>query len=160
MIIAGNQVSEEPKRFVGEEQFSVLESEREFIKSASVIGYDLSVQSVSDELIVRGSLKVDLRCFCARCAESFAHTIRVTSFLRSFPLTPENESVDLTNDIREDILLAFPMNWVCSVGCKGLCPECGANLNRRECRCDRKPKDMIWNALDQLSDGADQARQR
>jgi two-component system sensor histidine kinase PilS (NtrC family) len=43
----------------------------------------------------------------------------------------------LTEDVREDILLAFPARNLCSGGCRGLCSECGQNLNVRECGCHR-----------------------
>ena len=59
---------------------------------------------------------------------------------------------------REDILLAMPSRFKCSETCKGICPGCGANLNREKCRCSAKkkknkkdnPADNVWGALDQL----------
>ena len=37
--------------------------------------------------------------------------------------------------IREQIYLALPMKFLCNVDCRGLCPNCGANLNEVECEC-------------------------
>jgi len=78
------------------------------------------------------------------------------------PITPHNsaaqvdraspqdpESVDLTPDIRESMILAFPHYPVCSRICKGLCARCGTNLNRDACDC-APPNDNRWVQLDML----------
>ena len=59
------------------------------------------------------------------------------------------ESVDLTEDIRESIILAFPHYPVCKPECKGLCPQCGENLNRQTCSC-QPPADDRWAGLEGL----------
>jgi hypothetical protein len=38
--------------------------------------------------------------------------------------------------LREQVLLALPMKVICRSDCRGLCPNCGANLNHEECRCE------------------------
>jgi uncharacterized protein len=43
--------------------------------------------------------------------------------------------LDLGELLREQFLLALPMKPLCDDGCRGLCPECGANLNRTPCGC-------------------------
>jgi len=60
------------------------------------------------------------------------------------------ESVDLTGDIRESMILAFPHYPACRPECKGLCPTCGINLNRDTCSC-RPPGDDRWSRLDELN---------
>ncbi|HUL59702.1 MAG TPA: DUF177 domain-containing protein [Anaeromyxobacteraceae bacterium] len=55
--------------------------------------------------------------------------------------------IDLAPILREQVLLALPGYPVCREGCKGLCPVCGANLNDRECGCDRHVADPRWAAL-------------
>jgi uncharacterized protein len=59
------------------------------------------------------------------------------------------ESVDLTGDIRESMILAFPHYPVCDSACKGMCPQCGTNLNQKECNC-QPPTDDRWVGLDGL----------
>lgn len=61
--------------------------------------------------------------------------------------TYSGKTVDLDPIVREQILLALPSYPVCSEGCKGLCPVCGANLNDRECGCDRHVPDPRWAGL-------------
>jgi uncharacterized protein len=47
----------------------------------------------------------------------------------------EGEEVDLLPPIRDTVLLAVPIAPLCKPDCKGICPECGANLNEVECSC-------------------------
>jgi uncharacterized protein len=55
--------------------------------------------------------------------------------------------IDLDPIVREQVLLALPAYPVCKDDCKGLCPVCGANLNDRECGCDRHVPDPRWAGL-------------
>jgi DUF177 domain-containing protein len=61
--------------------------------------------------------------------------------------TYSGKTVDLDPIVREQIVLALPGYPVCDEGCKGLCSVCGANLNERECGCDRHVPDPRWAAL-------------
>jgi uncharacterized protein len=58
--------------------------------------------------------------------------------------------IDLDPLVREQLLLALPGYPVCRESCKGLCPVCGANLNERDCGCERKPPDPRWAKLKDL----------
>jgi uncharacterized protein len=61
--------------------------------------------------------------------------------------TYSGKVVDLDPILREQILLALPGYPVCDEGCKGLCSVCGANLNERDCGCDRRVPDPRWAGL-------------
>jgi uncharacterized protein len=63
----------------------------------------------------------------------------------------EGDSIDLTEILREQIVLALPMYPRCKEDCRGLCSVCGANLNLGECGCDRSEIDPRWAALKTLS---------
>ena len=120
------------------------------VRPEGPLAYDLNVQRVSDELIVQGTLAINLECRCARCGDSFVRNILIADFCRSFALAAANDLINLTPEIREDILLALPMVAVCSDACRGLCGICGANLNRESCKCVRPEKKNSWKALDAL----------
>ncbi len=66
--------------------------------------------------------------------------------------TYSGKTIDLDPVLREAVLLALPPYPVCSDGCKGLCPVCGANLNERDCGCDRSVPDPRWAGLQKLRD--------
>jgi uncharacterized metal-binding protein YceD (DUF177 family) len=50
----------------------------------------------------------------------------------SYSVQP-TDVVDITEDVRQEIILAYPMIPLCDPACKGLCRSCGANLNRVSC---------------------------
>jgi uncharacterized protein len=64
--------------------------------------------------------------------------------------TYSGKVIDLDPIVREQIVLALPGYPVCQDGCKGLCTVCGANLNERECGCDRHVPDPRWAGLKDL----------
>lgn len=139
MIIETGELREQSLRFVGEAPAAILDFNRDApIKAGSPVRYDLAARRLDAELLVQGTLEVELACVCARCAEGFTKTMRVPAFVRAIKLSAKNESIDLTADMREDILLALPMIMTCAPDCKGLCPHCGANLNREACKCGER----------------------
>ena len=50
----------------------------------------------------------------------------------------DGKTIDLDPIVREQVLLALPMNAVCREDCKGLCAQCGQNLNEKQCGCETK----------------------
>lgn len=63
----------------------------------------------------------------------------------------EDDRIELEDVLREFVLLALPMQWVCAADCKGICPVCGQNRNVSVCHCAVKPADDRWAALRKLS---------
>jgi uncharacterized protein len=61
--------------------------------------------------------------------------------------TFDGKTIDLDPILREQVLLALPMNVLCNEGCLGLCPVCGQNLNEKQCGCEREIVDPRWMAL-------------
>jgi uncharacterized protein len=62
----------------------------------------------------------------------------------------EGLGLELVDVIKEQILLAMPMQRICREDCKGICPVCGANRNEAACDCHVKPGDDRWTALKDL----------
>jgi len=65
----------------------------------------------------------------------------------------EGGGVELEDVLRERVLLALPMQRVCSEGCRGICPVCGKNRNDGACECKPDPQDDRWGALRKLRIG-------
>ena len=63
----------------------------------------------------------------------------------------KGDGIELNDVLREYILLALPMQRVCSESCKGICPVCGQNRNLKECGCQLRAGDDRWAALKNLS---------
>ena len=59
----------------------------------------------------------------------------------------ENETIDVDDLVREQVLLALPTRALCTDECKGLCPVCGADRNSNPCECETGEVDPRWSAL-------------
>lgn len=133
--------------FEGELPASALDLGDNSVRIESGLRYALHAQLVSGELIVRGRLAVEVAFQCCRCAEFFSRAVKDDAFLVARDAPENEESVDLTPDMREAILLAFPSFPVCGSDCAGLCARCGKNLNRGPCEC-QPTGDGRWGVLD------------
>ncbi|MDH3981888.1 MAG: DUF177 domain-containing protein [Kiritimatiellaceae bacterium] len=152
MKILVARIPVEGSNYEGEEPGSIMQADEEqFLRNPNDVHYELYAQRVSDELVVRGKLEVGLDLQCARCSEFFSTTVGVSDFLRAYPAPDGTDSVDITNDLREEILLHVPGFAVCSEECKGVCPQCGADLNNGSCDCEVEDGPNPWSALDGLN---------
>jgi uncharacterized protein len=62
----------------------------------------------------------------------------------------QGNGIELEDILREQVLLALPMQRVCNDDCKGICPACGKNRNETMCDCKTETKDDRWGALRRL----------
>ena len=159
ILVNTARIGPEGEHICGEEDSAVLELEAipgVPIFSRGPIRYDLNATMVGHDLLVTGSAFVELETECVTCLGKMTVRLGDPAICIHIEKVPEEE-VDLTPDIREDILLAMPSRFKCSEDCKGLCPGCGANLNVEKCHCSGKKKkekepapNSAWNALDDL----------
>ena len=61
-------------------------------------------------------------------------------------------SIDVDEIVKEQILLAVPARTLCREDCKGICPECGTDLNTGQCDCAAEEVDPRWAALKSLKE--------
>lgn len=105
---------------------------------------------------VEGIARLKKSVRCGRCLKQ-AEQMQEIPFREEYGRSDEAEAdgpvlfsgdfIDLTDLIRETILLSQPLNQLCSPDCRGLCVKCGANLNEADCRCDRHVPDPRLAAL-------------
>lgn len=74
---------------------------------------------------------------CVRCLKKFYTDIR-NRFNLEYSVSKQQEFVDITSQIREEIILNYPVKPLCEKSCKGLCKICGVNLNFENCGCNEK----------------------
>jgi uncharacterized protein len=150
MRIDLGRLAEEGERLEGEIPSETLGLQDPDVAVLGPIVYRLVAVRVFDELLVDGSVKVRVRFLCGRCAEAYETDVEEPGFHFDCHVEKGGEFVDLTGEIRESILLAFPVYPLCRSGCRGLCPKCGANRNRKSCRCKPLRDDAQWGALNGL----------
>lgn len=117
---------------------------------------NLTISNLGNRVVlIEGNIDVSLTMFCSRCLKELEYPMKL-DFNKEidFNLTAEERADDLdeTNYIvgynldvdimvYDEILIAFPMKLLCSEDCKGLCKNCGANLNETTCDCDNAEYD-------------------
>jgi len=150
MIVDFARIPPEGASFEGEDEAAILDlGEEAESRPEGPVKYRLKVQAVSNELIVNGELSADMSFRCSKCGDFFGARVQEPGFKCVREIEDEGECVDLTGDIREAMILAFPSYPQCNKECRGLCPQCGTNLNKGQCGCE-PPKDVRWTELDSL----------
>jgi uncharacterized protein len=128
-----------------------LEIRDELIRAEQPLQYDLSVELLDDAILVTGNLVLPLDCECARCLKRYASELKLSGWALHLPLEGEdkvsldNDSVDLTPFVREDILLDFPQHPLCRPDCAGL-----KTKTVRKAEAGEKPAAAVWAKLDKL----------
>ncbi len=69
----------------------------------------------------------------------------------SYAVAPDATEVDVTRAVREELLLTAPRYVVCREDCKGMCPQCGKDLNAGPCGC-APATEARWQPLKALKD--------
>jgi uncharacterized metal-binding protein YceD (DUF177 family) len=121
----------------------------EMIRTEKPLHYDLEVESLHDALLVQGTLDLTLDCECVRCLKPFAYRIKLEHWTQHLPLegdekvSVDNDSVDLTPFVREDILLEFPRHPLCK-------PDCGGLKKTSEKTRGKQENRSAWAELNKL----------
>jgi uncharacterized protein len=112
-------------------------------------------------ILATGRLHTEACVPCRRCLEplsvgidieleeEFRPSIDIFTGSAIAPADGEDDSariddrhiLDLTEVVRQNLLLAMPTSPLCRPDCRGLCPTCGANLNEEPCSCQREEED-------------------
>jgi uncharacterized protein len=118
---------------------------------------ELHLESMSDGLVVRGSVQAPWRSTCRRCLEAATGvtTSEVQELYQVHVTDPDafeldGDVLDLAPMVKEVVLLDAPLAPLCRPDCKGICPTCGAALNQGECGCEVATSDPRWAGLDVL----------
>ena len=133
----------------GMESASIMELDEPDLHFEHEIEYKFLAQIQDNALLVTGQLSTSATLCCSRCLRVFEQHLHENQFVLHRELRGE-DFVDLTANLREDIILELPQRVLCTKDCKGLCPHCGKDLNKGSCRCKRSEGDLRWHALDGL----------
>ena len=91
------------------------------------------VEKGEEILSFRGTLSAEVGQMCGRCLE-VTNTIVKKPFDLFYEIKGKAE-IETLDDLREILILEHPITFLCSESCKGLCPNCGINLNTGSCKC-------------------------
>jgi len=118
------------------------------------VALDFDIHKDKEKFRLEGRVRTELELPCSRCLEPFRLPVDAAFDLRFLPATAmateqerelqdedvetsyyRNDQIDLNELMREQFYLALPMKPLCGEDCKGLCPQCGTNLNTGTCDC-------------------------
>jgi uncharacterized protein len=134
---------------------------------ADAVRGPLDLVRIHHGVLVRARLDARSSLSCGRCVDSFTRASALFIEEEFFPtidlhtgrklpppvegeealLIDAGHTLDLTEVLRQYLLIDAPMKPLCRSGCSGLCPECGINLNRERCCCSAGPADPRWGAV-------------
>lgn len=135
---------EGPAKFEDVDEKSDIKGEIEIMRIDD--GFNASISNVE--------IKVGLNC--EKCLKKITKTVKIPhterQFLLNEPKTTDDPNdlylvdkkhmtIDLTEALRQEIILHLPVVQVCSQSCKGICPKCGTDLNKKKCKCKIEPED-------------------
>lgn len=149
--------------------FEVTKSAQQMDLPENMAG-DVTVQAVlektSMQILATIHAAVNASFQCDRCAEDYTAPVEVSFTMvyawdesdrstaedDNFYVLAEGQNViDLSETVREYLLLAVPIKNLCRVDCRGLCAICGTNLNEHTCTCTTGETDSRWDALQKLA---------
>lgn len=121
---------------------------------------DFAVANVGDVILLDGNVQAVFIRTCGRCTKEYKLTC-IGEFKEKFypagttgigaeEFVFSDDLIDITQVVREGLLLAEPIQSVCSEDCKGLCPTCGVDKNAGKCSCDAHEINPKFEALRQL----------
>lgn len=141
---------------IPEEEFSGVK----FTSPANLSG---NITNNGETLILSAHVNCRASAVCARCLKDIEviFDIDISEMLAQGKSGGdddiymfEHESVDLTEIVVNNLLINISGKYLCSSGCKGLCPVCGTDLNVSECSCDTAVIDPRWAALADIMKGS------
>jgi len=125
------------------------------IKIVGPITGQVRMRRINQGLLVDGGADLTVELTCTRCLKVFEQELHVqfderyrptVDIVTGMPLPAIDEEdvfplddhhqVDLTEPLRQQVLLAIPMVTLCKEDCAGLCPQCGKDLNLGPCECE------------------------
>jgi len=129
-----------------------LDVKDDLIHAEKPLRYDLSVELLHDAVLATGSLTLPLECECGRCLKKFKTELELADWAVHLPLegedkvSVENDCVDLTPFVREDMLLNFPQHPLCKPDCAGLKKKSVVP----DAKAAEKPVLDVWAELNKL----------
>jgi uncharacterized protein len=167
MLVKINNLKEGTHHYNLDEPIESIGLEEPFFDKVNI---SLNLQKLHNQIVLETELHLNARFECDRCISDFNTTLESryhTVYLFGNHPEEDNESINVTylradaseivldNDIRDYALLAVPMKKLCKDNCKGLCPECGKNLNEGSCDCKDREIDPKWLPLKELKNKID-----
>lgn len=111
-----------------------LDLDTEVIHFSGPLAVKAEVSRITNAVSVKALLTGTIELTCSRCLQAIKTDLHKEVAL-TYMVEARDLFIDLDPDIREELILDYSINPLCSESCKGLCPRCGKNLNQGGCTC-------------------------
>ncbi|WP_242865265.1 MULTISPECIES: DUF177 domain-containing protein [Clostridium] len=131
----------------------------EVVKFLKPINFNGTLRLVDDVYYLTGKVITKVLLACSRCSEDFAYDIsfdikeRFSHTVEDIDgeiISLDSNKLDLYQIIENNIGIEFPIKRLCNENCKGLCQQCGTNLNQSCCNCNENEVDPRLAKLKEL----------
>ena len=112
-----------------------LDLETDIVKFRGVIQAAADITKITNAVTADLNLTATMYMNCSRCLSEFEIDFKKNLRL-NYAVNKSELIIGLDPDIRDQIILGYPIKPLCNPGCKGLCPKCGKNLNGGNCNCN------------------------
>jgi len=171
MKIAVASLSDRPTSLEGVLAPRELDLVAERVQFLDPVHVAVTLTRMQEDVLAEGTVRTTAHAECSRCLEDVAVELagRFEALYvpdtgayaqrmgrRDFEWGDQRVNfyteltIDLTDELRQCILLELPMKPLCRPDCAGLCPRCGADLNQGPCTCKPEAADDPWAALGKL----------
>lgn len=134
MKINVNQIPTEGLTLEEDVISSKLDLEAETIKFPKPVKIKARVFKITNTVSADIFLSTVMRASCSRCLNETEIDFQKSLEL-NYQVNKPEQVIDFNPDIREELILDYPLKPLCKPDCKGLCPKCGKNLNEGDCNC-------------------------
>lgn len=134
MKINANQIPFEGLTLEEEVSSRELELETERVKLRQPVKAKAGIVKITNAVSINLTLSASIYTDCSRCLNEVKIDLNKEVKL-NYRVGSPSEVIDLNPDIREEIMLEYPVKPLCKPDCRGLCPKCGKNLNEGSCKC-------------------------
>lgn len=134
------------------------------------LALELYLERLGDSINIQGALHGEAVMPCGRCLGDYPHKLSGNFTLKATPKSSEKRyekevelfesdlddfpyegnTLDLRELVQEQVILTLPLAPLCRDDCRGLCPQCGSNLNTDACGCDNQQGHPAFAGLKNL----------
>jgi len=165
-------LADKPTEFDSSEKADALGLAADGAEFITDVAVAVTLTRMGGDVLSKGTAATQVRQSCSRCLEPVETEIAGDFQSLYVPTTGaygkrmdrkdfewsdqrvtfySTDTIDLSADIRNCLLLELPQKPLCRADCAGLCPNCGADINDGACSCDRRQNDDPWAALRDLA---------
>jgi uncharacterized protein len=133
-----------------------IDTQDELIRPSSDLEYHLSAEILDKNILIRGDVRLKFHFECSRCLTPFEKETHLETWSQLIPfhgaeaIPVDNDCIDLTPFLREDMLLSLPQHPLCAKDCRGINISAEKATESPSVQTELEKKPSAWSALDKL----------